>query len=455
LFKKDLTRFLKYVIIAIAETLIKKREDKSIITVVDSPCGSGKTMWAINYINSLSSEDRILFITPFLSECERIKNCCPEKNFVSPNVKSGKGRKMDSLIYLISSGKNIVSTHALFANLNNELLEQVRVKNYILIIDEAMEILRRVNMYSESKWVSEEDGETKTYEDIQTLIDKKIVSIYDSGEVVWNNDVALSKYDYIKQRSKMNSLILVGGELLMWTFPHRIFEDRFFKDIYILTYQFDYQLQSYYFKYYNIPYTKKEVEMVSDNYTIVDYGDGELDIEIRRKAKEIIEICSVDKLNSIGSSSINLLEKTPNTALSVSWYRKNTNEIDLLRRNVVNYFKTATGSSGNERMWTCFKTYQNKIKSDLASNRNFIAINARATNDFANKKYLAYVVNRYLHPSFIQFFAQRDIHVDQDKFALSELIQWIWRSAIRNGEKIYLYIPSERMRGLLQNWIDI
>jgi len=127
----------------------------------------------------------------------------------------------------------------------------------------------------------------------------------------------------------------------------------------------------------------------------------------------------------------------------------------LLRRNIVNYFKTATGSSGNERMWTCFKTYQNKIKSDLASNRNFIAINARATNDFANKKYLAYLVNRYLHPSFIQFFAQRDIHVDQDKFALSELVQWIWRSAIRNGEKIYLYIPSERMRGLLQNWLDI
>jgi hypothetical protein len=106
-------------------------------------------------------------------------------------------------------------------------------------------------------------------------------------------------------------------------------------------------------------------------------------------------------------------------------------------------------------MWTTFKDYQPKIKGDGVSSKNFIAINARATNDFADKRYLAYVVNRYLHPSFLQFFAQQDIHVNQDNFALSELVQWIWRSAIRNGEKIYIYIPSERMRGLLQNWLDI
>lgn len=34
------------------------------------------------------------------------------------------------------------------------------------------------------------------------------------------------------------------------------------------------------------------------------------------------------------------------------------------------------------------------------------------------------------------------------------MIQWIWRSAIRNGEEISLYLPSKRMRDLLTEWIE-
>lgn len=38
------------------------------------------------------------------------------------------------------------------------------------------------------------------------------------------------------------------------------------------------------------------------------------------------------------------------------------------------------------------------------------------------------------------------------KYALSEMIQWIFRSRIRNNESINIYIPSSRMRNLLQNF---
>ena len=44
--------------------------------------------------------------------------------------------------------------------------------------------------------------------------------------------------------------------------------------------------------------------------------------------------------------------------------------------------------------------------------------------------------------------------IDENKYALSEMIQWIWRSAIRNGEDIYIYIPSRRMRDLLLEWLN-
>ena len=52
------------------------------------------------------------------------------------------------------------------------------------------------------------------------------------------------------------------------------------------------------------------------------------------------------------------------------------------------------------------------------------------------------------------FFARKDITIDVDKFALSEMLQWIWRSAIRDGRAINVYIPSHRMRELFLGWID-
>ena len=86
---------------------------KNRIKVIDSPTGSGKTTYAINYINSLPSETRVIFITPFLSEVERVISACRDKNFVQPNKKFGRGSKMVNFIDLIKRGENIVSTHAL------------------------------------------------------------------------------------------------------------------------------------------------------------------------------------------------------------------------------------------------------------------------------------------------------------------------------------------------------
>lgn len=42
----------------------------------------------------------------------------------------------------------------------------------------------------------------------------------------------------------------------------------------------------------------------------------------------------------------------------------------------------------------------------------------------------------------------------KDITELSALLQWMWRSQIRNGKPIDIYIPSERMRELLNNWIQ-
>ena len=41
----------------------------------------------------------------------------------------------------------------------------------------------------------------------------------------------------------------------------------------------------------------------------------------------------------------------------------------------------------------------------------------------------------------------------KDAYALTELIQWVWRSRVRDGHPITLYLPSPRMRKLLKDWL--
>lgn len=419
------------------------------INVVDSPCGSGKTQWAISYIKSLPGKTKVLFVTPFLTECERIVGSCSRKVFVQPVAKYGRGRKIDNFIDLVRSNKNIVITHALFSSITDEAVAELKSRNYVLIIDEAMTVLNKVNIYSGEQYDIDDAGDRRSATDVETLISCGLLKVLGGDEVVWDDEGALGKYDFIRRCANTGNLFMMNKNLLMWTFPRELFQEGVFSDVYVLTYQFDYQIHSYYFKYYNIQYKKFEVIKVSKRYELAEYGSHSVDKKFREEAKKLINIYSGDNLNAVGSG-----EDVPSTALSISWYGKNSKKISVIQNNVTNYWKNIVGAPGTERMWTCFKKNKKTMTSGVLCSRNFIAINARATNDFANKKYLCYLANRYLNPTIVQFFAKRNIHLDQDNFALAELIQWIWRSAIRNGEEIYLYIPSERMRNLLQRWLD-
>ena len=66
---------------------------------------------------------------------------------------------------------------------------------------------------------------------------------------------------------------------------------------------------------------------------------------------------------------------------------------------------------------------------------------------------MAYLINLYPYPQLIQFFEMNGVELNQDLYAISELLQWIWRSAIRDGKSINLYLPSMRMRELLGKWV--
>jgi hypothetical protein len=113
----------------------------------------------------------------------------------------------------------------------------------------------------------------------------------------------------------------------------------------------------------------------------------------------------------------------------------------------------AAKTKTNENLWTTFKESQ-EIISGKGYTKGFLSSNTRATNEFRDRTAVAYLINKYFNPNVKLFFERYNITVDQDAFAVSEMLQFIWRSAIRDGKEIQLYIPSSRMRNLLIAWIN-
>ena len=84
----------------------------------------------------------------------------------------------------------------------------------------------------------------------------------------------------------------------------------------------------------------------------------------------------------------------------------------------------------------------------------FVPLNTRATNDYKDRWALAYCFNMYSPRMIWHFFNNCGHPVDDDLFAIACLIQWVFRSRIREGEPIVLYLPSPRMRELFNRWLN-
>ena len=394
-----------------------------ILKVVDAGCGVGKTTAMINYINQDIDNNKFLYITPFLTEVERVKNACKDKNFQEP---AELPTKTEDLLRLVEKGYNIVSTHALFKKLTDKVLDLTQFNDYILIIDEAADVLEEIDI---------------TKNDLKTII-TEYTTIDDNNTVHWNE----WNNDYEGRFEDYKNMIQMGGVKahrsdtgevvsLVWAFPISIFES--FKEVYILTYMFNGQKAYYEYNNVNI------INMYVKDFQLTT----EPQVYNYEEQKKLITVIEDEKLNAIGNNR---------GSLSMSWFSRNakTALMKQLQNNINNFFKNIVkGTPINQKLWTTFKEYSDIVKGKGYTNA-FVPINIRATNDYKDSTAVAYIANRYMKPTLKHFFEVEGIKVDEDAYALSELIQFIYRSAIRDGKPITVYIPSKRMRELFIDWIN-
>ena len=293
---------------------------KEKIKVIDSPMGAGKTSYLIQMIKR-NTENKYMFITPFLDEVDRIITSCKENKFSQPTNKAKNGSKLESLKKLVSKGKNVVSTHALFSIADEELIKLIKSQGYILILDEVMDVVSSADIKKS---------------DIEMLFNENKIKVEEPyNKVIWLDENYDGKFNNIKNMANNNSLYYVNKTLMVWSLPVSIFDC--FEEVFISTYMFDAQIQKYYYDYFEMEYEYYHIERNISAYKIVKTISFDYDNEFKKKAKGLINIIDNEKLNAIGDSYGNGKYET---ALSKTWYYKNKDNdlIKTLKKNMSNFF---------------------------------------------------------------------------------------------------------------------
>ena len=147
----------------------------------------------------------------------------------------------------------------------------------------------------------------------------------------------------------------------------------------------------------------------------------------------------------------------------MSWFeRESHDDVNVLKKLIRSCFEYKWDSScssemgrgrNTKRLWGSYARSKNKLSGKGYTN-SFLVFNSRATNLYKDAEYLVYAVNLFNNVKYRRYYEKIGINISDDQYALSTMIQWIWRSAIRDGKPIHIYIPSRRMRELLINWIE-
>lgn len=425
--------------------------EKQDVIVVDDLMGSGKTTWAIQMINQAPQEHKFIFISVYLTEIERVKKACKHtRTFHAPSTNNKDGRKLTSLKQLLDNGHDIATTHALFKDFDDEVLTLLKLHHYTLVMDEVTDVVEKLEI---------------SLADIKLLQQSKLIEVDEQSKVTWLDDDYNGKFDQLKKVIQTEKVFLHNETAFIWTFPVEVFE--VFRRVFILTYLFEGQVQRYYFDLHKVPYTMKSVGVKDQHGQLsMTIKNGEFShrviphyelIEWRKPdvshLKELIQIVDDDKLNSIGEP-VNTVGHDALTFTKMEKLSKSSPMTKRIQNNMVTFFRYRCNATVNDVMWTAPKKVHDKRLIGQRFTGGFVSSNARATNEFRHKTVCAYMLNKFMNPSIVGFFESQGIEVDQDVYALSELVQWVFRSAVRDNKPIQLYIPSRRMRTLLVNWLN-
>lgn len=412
------------------------------VYILDSIMGSGKTTGIIQYMKDNPTQ-RYIYVSPMLTEVEeRIPTEGAEINISTPLADTEMGyNKSETFLKMLTAGENISCTHKLFQHVTNQHLVQIRNKNYVLIIDEEFEMISPL---------SNSDSE----KDIQQRMISGDLALREHGRIEWITDRPLlegSSDHRVKQLCDTGQLI--GSRqsdegipsFVLVQLPIELMTSA--KKTIILSYMFKGSVMDCFLRLHGfdvVPFT----DVVVQNRRPSEYAH----------LIELIETPSSKKISNNKRITLS----------SSGWNKMKQEDYDEISKLISNVRKL-TKSTMDDLVY-CVPSTAVKGRGKYIKVRGLPAIvedgeyseyakgcwlhrNARATNKYANRSVMVHCLDLHPMQAVKAYLQDEECPVDVNNYALSTLLQWVWRSQIRNNKPIKLLVLSNRMRGLLSDWL--
>ena len=410
------------------------------IKVIDKPCGCGKTT---EMIKSFNKRDKYLVIVPLLSEVERIVEESKEVGFVQPDeFDNTQGTKYASLEAHIVNGRNVVSTHQLYEDLV-PLAKVGLLQDYHIIIDEVPKVidgsLQKSKMSIDTFYI---DTGFMVVDEVSGLVrptqrwisDQKVVS-----------DTLSSK---ILKSAMTDCLYLQDRTAFLRVLPQSLLEAGL--SVTIMTYKAEGSMLLAYLRKLGLSFIIERDKDLDEAFrlqaasliTVEDMGptfsskEPKIDLSFNRQKKGMRDKAYCSKVTTAlknlrgrklqGVDANNILITCVKDAWKIEVSRKAAND---------NEYKPGPLAK-NSRLWEA----------------NWIPNTTRGTNLYAHCSHLIYLYDQHPNPNVTKWLGTCSKEF-ADAYALTELIQWVWRSRVRRGEPITVFIPSLRMRTLFERWL--
>lgn len=462
------------------DILTNDEKDKLIFHIVDSPMGVGKSEtlmdcvrfntcywsdpspllarmrrngWRGNY----KGERYIIFVSTIKERDERFSETLDIKSPEKPPY-------IQSILPLIRNGENIVTTQSLWSLFNEETLAAFRHSDYIYTayFDEIPPLFREVVGNGRKR---DDFGEIVQFGSADVRLMQQENMVVAKGGVIQYNDACEydrlgsdhKVFDAVKNLSRSCTLYAFGEKGGQFTsilaFARR---EMFtcFKACWFFSYR---TWNSMLHKYCLLHDIGMKYYHILDRH-IVKNPEGKY-VETYPEGMERLVILDDRAFNFTGS-------------LSKEWYKRARADASgaLLKelkgrfRNAYGFMKQH-GVTSDTFMFTTFTAFKELLQSNgryYPSLKRFLPCNTKATNDYSDCTGVAYLCNRFFDVTCCNFLTQQakvrempELKFDNDNYALTELLQFIWRSNMRvteSGKPVYVWVPDQRMRQLLQDF---
>lgn len=401
------------------------------VEVLDRMMGAGKTNAILQW---LQPDMNFIFVTPLLSEAEeRIGSVRPDLAVKCPlatNVKVGEEwvcSKTEDMLHLLQARENIATTHALLRGCDERHWKLIQQLGYTIVLDEEINLIEAYNGVPTA--------------DMMWLFDNGHLSVSgEAGQLVFEDTSVIQDFKYadVKEmcRKKMLYAAKRSNKFIVSCLPIDVLLCS--KRVIILTYMFEGSILEQFLALHGVQW--KPFDEVSVPHI---------------KPSEYAHL-----LAHVNDRYYKPYHKQKLT--QSAWARMTTDEVRQVEKTLINIFYGVEAEQCGFAVPKYYVERTGKMKNRLVKplgkvhrkgQETWVYPKCRATNEYANKTTLVYALDVYPNTAVQAYLKDMGCEVDESKYAISQLVQWLWRGCIRKGEPMTIAVLAPRMRKLFERWI--